>query len=264
MGSPEIFSKNDTLSGFALPNSRTTASAFPSTANPSAPDEVQALFNRIAPQYDQLNQWLSLGQHTAWKQMTVSWSRPFPGASCLDVCCGSGDLTRMLANATGPAGKVIGLDFAHAQLEQARTLADLKLGHKRIQWIQGDALDLPFAANEFDSITMGYGLRNVANITQALAELWRVLKPGGNIAILDFHRPYNPQMLTLQTWCLDQIVVPMAERFGLYNEYAYIRPSLDRFPQGVQQVELAEAAGFLKPTHYTTAGGMMGVLVACK
>ena len=239
-------------------------SSFPSEASPSKPTEVEALFNRISPVYDQLNSWLSLGQHSAWKQMAVSWSQPFPGASCLDICCGSGDLTRMLAYAAGPKGKVIGLDFAERQLKRAETIAYRKLGADRIQWVQGDALDLPFEANTFSSVTMGYGLRNVAYIDQALAEILRVLKPGGTVAILDFHRPESTQMLGFQTWCLDNVVVPIADQFGLYDEYAYIRPSLERFPQGAQQVELAQDAGFVKPVHYAIAGGMMGILVAHK
>lgn len=262
MRSPETFSTQST--GSASSDSNAKASAFPSKAKPSEPDEVQALFNRIAPQYDQLNHWLSLGQHAAWKKMTVSWSKPFPGASCLDVCCGSGDLARLLAEAAGPQGKVIGIDFAQAQLDRAQRIAYIKLGSNRIQWIQGNALDLPFEDNTFDSITMGYGLRNVASLHKALTELWRVLKPGGNVAILDFHRPYNPKILELQTWCLDNVVVPIADRFGLYNEYAYIRPSLEQFPQGQQQIEYAQAAGFTQPVHYAITGGMMGVLVASK
>ncbi|NEP44753.1 MAG: bifunctional demethylmenaquinone methyltransferase/2-methoxy-6-polyprenyl-1,4-benzoquinol methylase UbiE [Okeania sp. SIO2H7] len=237
---------------------------FPSNASPANPAEVEALFNRIAPVYDQLNHWLSLGQHKAWKHMAVRWSNARQGHTCLDICCGSGDLTRMLAEATGPSGNVIGLDFASEQLERAETIAYLKFGSDRIQWIHGDALSLPFEPNTFDAITMGYGLRNVADIDRALAEIWRVLKPGGTAAILDFHKPQNQQIWEFQTWCLDTIVVPLANRFDLYNEYAYIRPSLERFPQGPQQVNLAKAVGFVQPVHYAIAGGMMGILVAQK
>ena len=231
---------------------------------PSDPEQVQALFNRIAPLYDQFNHWLSLGQHHVWKQMAVKWSRPFPGAICLDVCCGSGDLTRLLAQSVGASGQVIGLDFAGAQLERAKQITYRKLGSCPIQWIQGDALDLPFESNHFHSITMGYGLRNVADIHRALQELYRVLQPGGAVAILDFHRPQQPQMLQFQNWCLDQVVVPLAEQFGMREEYAYIRPSLARFPQGPEQVQYAREAGFVDVVHYAIAGGLMGVLVAQK
>jgi len=235
----------------------------PAPHTPVASDEVQALFNRIAPVYDQFNTWLSLGQHHIWKQMAVDWSEPFAGAVCLDVCCGSGDLTRRLAEAAGPDGTVIGLDFAAAQLQRAEAIASTQVGAAPIQWIQGDALDLPFADHTFDAMTMGYGLRNVVDIPRSLRELWRVLKPGKTAAILDFHRPYNDTIRQLQSWCLTQVVVPLAEQWQVRDDYAYILPSLERFPQGQQQVALAHDAGF-DAVHYTTAGGMMGVLVARK
>jgi demethylphylloquinol methyltransferase len=133
-----------------------------------------------------------------------------------------------------------------------------------VEWIEGDALQLPFAANQFDAATMGYGLRNLVNIPLGLSELYRVLKPGAKVAVLDFHRPESTWMQSFQQWYLDRLVVPLAESLNLKQEYAYIMPSLDRFPTGRQQVELARQAGFATVTHYPIAGGMMGVLVAQK
>ncbi|NEQ99970.1 MAG: bifunctional demethylmenaquinone methyltransferase/2-methoxy-6-polyprenyl-1,4-benzoquinol methylase UbiE [Cyanothece sp. SIO2G6] len=247
-------------------SSRLTSNPSTTTILDSAPptNDVQELFNRIAPVYDQFNHWLSLGQHQVWKQMTVRWSRPFLGATCLDVCCGSGDLTRLLAQAVGTTGHVTGLDFAAAQLERAKQITAVKVGDKPISWVEGDALNLPFEDNSFDAVTMGYGLRNVVDIQGALRELLRVLKPRCTVAILDFHRPYNSTMHGFQTWCLNQVVVPLASQFGLAAEYAYILPSLERFPQGFQQVQIAQATGFVNVVHYEIVGGMMGVLVAQK
>lgn len=243
-----------------LPQELVTAS---STSQAQA-REIQALFDRIAPDYDRLNDWLSLGQHRIWKQMAVKWSGARSGDTALDVCCGSGDLARLLARRVGSTGQVYGLDFSTAQLEVARQRTQACIQPLAITWLPGDALNLPFADNTFDAATMGYGLRNVLDIPRSLSELCRVLKPGAKAAILDFHRPSQPIVQRFQQWYLDTVVVPMAESLGLKEEYAYISPSLDRFPTGREQVALAEQAGFTQVVHYPIAGGVMGVLVAQK
>jgi demethylmenaquinone methyltransferase/2-methoxy-6-polyprenyl-1,4-benzoquinol methylase len=223
--------------------------------------QIRAIFDRIAPVYDQMNEWLSLGQHRIWKQMTVKWSHAKAGDTCLDLCCGSGDLALRLGQRVGHTGHVYGVDFSPAQLAIARQRAQRQCSSAPITWIEADVLNLPFADNQFDAATMGYGLRNVTDITRSLKELHRVLKPGARAAILDFHRPSNTQLRTFQQWYLQNIVVTLAQHLGLSAEYAYINPSLDRFPIGKEQVELARQAGFATATHYPIANGMMGVLV---
>lgn len=228
-------------------------------------ENIQSIFNRIAPVYDALNDRLSLGVHRVWKQMTVDWSGAKPGQICLDLCCGSGDLTYLLAKKVGNKGQVYGVDFSANLLAMAtRRPPSLIKPTAAISWVEADVLALPFANDYFDAATMGYGLRNVTNIPQCLQELYRVLKPGGRAAILDFHRPASPLMRQFQQWYLDHWVVPAAEQFGLTEEYAYIGPSLDRFPAGPEQVKLSQAAGFTEAIHYPLAGGMMGVLVVKK
>jgi demethylphylloquinol methyltransferase len=227
--------------------------------------DIQAIFNRIAPVYDRLNNDLSLGMHWVWKQMTVAWSGAKPGDNCLDLCCGSGDLTQLLAKQVRPNGTVIGADFAPAQLELAAArIANIYPPINCIDWVEADALNLPFANNYFDAATMGYGLRNVTNIPRCLAELHRVLKTDAKVAILDFHRPANNLVRRFQQWYLDAIVVPKASQLGMMNEYAYLNPSLDRFPTGLEQVKLGLAAEFSHAIHYPIASGMMGVLVLTK
>lgn len=228
------------------------------------PSDIQAIFDRIAPVYDQLNDALSLGQHRVWKRMTVKWAQPQPRDTALDLCCGSGDLAFLLAKTIGKGGTVIGADFSPQQLEIARQRQINQGLLSSLEWVEADALDLPFAENTFDCATIGYGLRNVVNISRCLEELYRVLKPGASAAILDFHRPYSSVVGQFQEWYLDAFVVPTAERFGLKEDYAYISPSLDRFPQGREQVRLAEAAGFTKVKHYAIALELMGVLVITK
>lgn len=223
-------------------------------------EEIQALFNRIAPAYDQLNDWLSLGQHRVWKQMAVAWSGASAGSVCLDICCGSGDLARLLARR---GAEVYGLDFSAAQLAVAEQRRQATVQPLAITWVEGDALNLPFADSYFDAATMGYGLRNLTDIPRGLSELYRVLKPGAKAALLDFHQPSSSLVQQFQQWYLNTVVVPLAESLGLKQEYAYIMPSLDRFPNGAKQVEMACQAGFTA-THYPIASGMMGVLVVQK
>jgi demethylmenaquinone methyltransferase/2-methoxy-6-polyprenyl-1,4-benzoquinol methylase len=225
---------------------------------------VQTLFDRIAPVYDRLNDDLSLGLHWVWKQMAVSWSGAAPGDCCLDLCCGSGDLAQLLAKRVGSSGQVYGADFAEAQLAIAAQRAAQLYLPTTIQWVQADALHLPFADAFFDAATLGYGLRNVVDIPRCLTELHRVLKPGGKATILDFHRPRNCLAAQCQHWYLDNIVVPTARRYDMNEEYAYLMPSIAQFPIGTDQVKLGLAAGFTAATHYPIAGGIMGILVLSK
>ena len=229
-----------------------------------APSEIKAIFDRIAPIYDSLNDRLSFGQHRIWKKMTVKWSEVKAGDKALDLCCGSGDLALLLAKEVGEQGEVTGLDFACEQLAIAKQRQMLKCPTVTMNWLEGDALDLPFDDNCFDCATMGYGLRNVTNIPLCLQELLRVLKPGAKAAILDFHRPSAGYMKALQEWYLANIVVPTAANMGVKEEYAYINPSVERFPTGAEQIELAYRAGFSYAVHYPLMGEMMGVLVLTK
>ena len=156
------------------------------------------------------------------------------------------------------------MDFASEQLAIAKQRQITKCPTVPMNWIEGDALDLPFDNDSFDCATMGYGLRNVTNISLSLQELYRVVKPGAKSAILDFHRPDPGIMQMFQAWYLANIVVPTAEDMGMKEEYAYINPSVERFPTGREQIELARTAGFSLAVHYPLMGGMMGILVLTK
>ncbi len=229
------------------------------------PEQIRELFNRIAPHYDALNQTLSLGLHRVWKRMAVRWSGAGPGGHVLDLCCGTGDLALQLARRVGRSGQVVGLDFSPAMLAIAQRRAQQLLPGYSLEWVLGNALALPFANHRFDAITMGYGLRNVTDIPQALREIYRVLKPGCRAAILDFHRPAGiPFLESFQRWYLTTHVVAQAKAFGLASEYAYIAPSLDRFPGGEQQRQMALQLGFSAAKFYPLAGGMMGVLLVVR
>ncbi|MEM9926930.1 MAG: bifunctional demethylmenaquinone methyltransferase/2-methoxy-6-polyprenyl-1,4-benzoquinol methylase UbiE [Cyanobacteria bacterium P01_D01_bin.50] len=226
--------------------------------------EIRSIFDRIAPVYDQLNDRLSLGQHRIWKEMTVKWSAAKMGDTCLDLCCGSGDLALSMARRIGITGKVYAVDFSSELLEVAKQRSKVPYPTPSITWLEADVLQLPFDNCQFDAATMGYGLRNVTDISCCLKELHRVLKTGAKAAILDFHRPENSMMRAFQQWYLDNLVVPTASQMGLKEEYAYINPSLERFPSGREQVKIAGEVGFANALHYPIANGMMGVLVVTK
>jgi demethylmenaquinone methyltransferase/2-methoxy-6-polyprenyl-1,4-benzoquinol methylase len=226
--------------------------------------EIKAIFDRIAPVYDQLNNWLSFGQHRIWKLMTVKWSEPSSGDVGLDLCCGSGDLTHLLAKQIGKNGQVMGVDFSPKQLAIASQRVSQKYPDYPIGWVEADILNLPFEDNHFDCATMGYGLRNVTDIPRCLEELHRVLRVGAKAAILDFNHPDLFYLREFQKWYLENVVVSTAKYLGLTEEYTYINLSLERFPCREQQIELAHSVGFSAATHYPIAGGLMGVLVVKK
>ena len=215
--------------------------------------------------YDQLNDVLSLGLHRVWKRAAVKWTGVRSGDRALDVCCGSGDLALRLADAVGPSGEVVGLDFAAAQLrvaaeKEAKLPTRFKLSP--IDWRRGDALALPFEDGAFDGATIGYGLRNVSDIPLALKELARVLRPGGKAAVLDFNNSADANINALQGFILDNVVVPAADLNGVAAEYRYLRPSIERYPKGAELVELACEAGFQSAVFYELApGNLMGCLV---
>ncbi|MEM6447027.1 MAG: bifunctional demethylmenaquinone methyltransferase/2-methoxy-6-polyprenyl-1,4-benzoquinol methylase UbiE [Cyanobacteria bacterium P01_D01_bin.123] len=241
------------------------------TSDIATVDRIRDLFDRIAPHYDRLNDLLSFGLHRVWKEMTVKWAAPVLGGHALDLCCGSGDLALRLARHVGPNGDVTGVDVSENLLAIARQRSQLQGWSNRLQWQLADALDLPFAANTFDAVTMGYGLRNVTDIPRSLREIERVLRPGARAAILDFQSSSTTHEMTtdrpahwLQQTYLTQIVEPVAGRLGLTAEYAYIRDSLQTFPDGQTQLKLSDKAGFARSSYYSIAGGLMGVLVLQK
>ncbi|XP_062158769.1 2-phytyl-1,4-beta-naphthoquinone methyltransferase, chloroplastic [Alnus glutinosa] len=229
-----------------------------------ASDERQGLFNRIAPVYDNLNDLLSLGQHRIWKRMAVSWSGAKMGDRVLDLCCGSGDLAFLLSEKVGSNGKVTGLDFSKEQLSIASHRQNLvpKACRNIIEWVEGDALDLPFPDGYFDAITVGYGLRNVVDKHRAMLEMLRVLKPGSRVSVLDFNKSTQPFTAATQEWMIDNVVVPMATGYGLAKEYEYLKSSIREFLTGKELEKLALQVGFSSARHYEIGGGLMGNLVA--
>ena len=233
----------------------------PASIQPGDPEQVRDLFDRIAPAYDSFNDLLSLGLHRIWKRQAVAWLEPQAGQCVLDLCCGTGDLALVVAEKVRPAGLVLGIDAAAAPLERARERARSQ-PWLPVEFRQGDAAATGLADASADAAVMAYGLRNLPDPAAGLQELRRLLRPGGRAAVLDFNRPAEPQGSTaaFQRFYLRRLVVPLARRAGLEDQYAYLERSLERFPTGAQQEELAVVVGFGYARHRLLAGGQMGLL----
>ena len=228
---------------------------------PGDPAAVEQLFNAVAPRYDRLNDLLSLGLHRVWKRQLLAWLRPCPGERWLDLCCGTGDLALLLASRLRPGGEVLGIDAAAAPLQRAQQRSAQE-PWLPVRWQQGDALHTGLASAGFDGVVIGYGLRNLADPAAGLAEVRRLLRPGGRAGVLDFNRQKAGGVgEAFQRAYLRRLVVPTAALVGLKEHYAYLEASLQRFPDGAAQERLALDAGFRAARHRALAGGQMGLLL---
>jgi demethylmenaquinone methyltransferase / 2-methoxy-6-polyprenyl-1,4-benzoquinol methylase len=219
---------------------------------------VRAMFTRLAWRYDLVNDVMSFGLHRRWKRQTVAiaFKGRAAGARLLDLCCGTGDLG-FLAEATRDA-RVNGVDFTLPMLAVARRR---RLDSRsRASFTQGDALALPFADARFDVITVGYGLRNIADPQAALREMRRVLAPGGRAVVLDFGKPENSVAAALYQAFLRTMMPAVGWLFHRDPEtYLYIPESLKRYPGQRGVAELMRKAGFENVRYENRLLGTMGI-----
>jgi demethylmenaquinone methyltransferase/2-methoxy-6-polyprenyl-1,4-benzoquinol methylase len=191
------------------------------------------MFDRIAPVYDLMNRLMTLGLDRGWRRLTVA-AVVGPGDRVLDACCGTGDLA---VAAEREGGIVTGLDFSARMLERARRKSPT------VEWVEGDLLALPFADGAFDAATVGFGVRNVADLERALGELRRVLRPGGRLAILEITQPRGPLRPFFRLWF--DVLVPLAGRvLPGGGAYAYLPASVRRFPTAEELAALLARTGF--------------------
>jgi demethylmenaquinone methyltransferase/2-methoxy-6-polyprenyl-1,4-benzoquinol methylase len=214
-----------------------------------APEGVRSMFDRIAPVYDPMNRLMTAGLDRRWRRETAA-AVVRPGDRVLDVCCGTGDLAVAAARAGG--GRVTGLDFSERMLERARRKAP------ELAWVQGDALAMPFDDGSFDSVTIGFGLRNLEDERRGLAELRRVLVPGGRVGVLEITRPKGVLVPFYRAW-FDGLV-PLAGKVLPGGEaYAYLPASVRRFPSPESLAELMVRAGFEQVRYRLFAGGIVAL-----
>jgi demethylmenaquinone methyltransferase/2-methoxy-6-polyprenyl-1,4-benzoquinol methylase len=203
---------------------------------------VQRLFQEIAPRYDLMNSIMSVSLHKRWRAFAVSELRLKPGDCALDVCCGTGDFLPPLRKAIGP-GRLVGLDFCEAMLSRARGKTDAALSI-------GDACRLPLQSNQFDGVTVGWGIRNVPDIDKAHQEIVRVLKPGGRFASVDMAKPRNPLMCRLSTFVFQSFVPKLGALLGNRRAYEYLPASTQRFWDREALAESMTRAGMVDVRHH--------------
>jgi len=205
---------------------------------------VHGVFSRVASKYDIMNDVMSGGVHRLWKDAMMDWLAPRPGQRLLDVAGGTGDVAfRFLQRAPGATATM--LDMTEPMLVAGRQRAEAEKLAERLEWVVGDAMALPFAANSFDVFTISFGIRNVTRIGDALTEAYRVLRPGGRLMVLEFSQLPNPAL----QWAYDRYsfnVIPLMGQLivGDRASYQYLVESIRKFPDQETFAGMIRAAGF--------------------
>ena len=223
---------------------------------------VRRLFATIADRYDLITRLLSFGLDQRWKRRLLQLADPQPSHRVLDLACGTGDLA---IGAAARGADVIGVDITPRMIELARIAGASAVTPGRLLWIVGDMTALPVAAATYDCITTGYGLRNVPDLSGAIAEIHRVLKPGGRLCSLDFDRPES--RLVRGVYLTYLTVVGSTIGWALHGDpdtYRYIPASIRRYPGARAVVKLLETAGFTDVRHIPVLGGLMAIHVATR
>ncbi len=221
---------------------------------------VRRLFSTIADRYDLITVLLSYGQDRRWKRRIAELTGAGLDTRVLDLACGTGDIAFAVA---GRGARVVGLDVTHRMVQLARLKAPAS--GAGVRFVTADMMALPFRDEEFDVVTTGYGIRNVPDITGAIAEMRRVLKPGGALLSLDFNRPVNP--LVRGVYLTYLTVVGSALGLALHRDpdtYRYIPESIRRYPGAVEVNAMIRRQGFSSSEHLPVLGGLMAIHHATK
>ena len=212
------------------------------------PEGVRTMFDRIAPVYDVMNRVMTMGLDLRWRRITAQ-AVVRSGDRVLDACCGTGDLA-IAAQKAG--GTVTGLDFSPRMLERARRKAPGQT------WVEGDLLALPFEDASFEAATVGFGVRNVADLPLALAEVRRVLVTGGRVGVLEITQPRGLVAPFYRLW-FDRIVPVLGKLLKGGAAYSYLPASVRRFPGPDELGALMREAGFEVVEWRTFAGGIVAL-----
>jgi demethylmenaquinone methyltransferase/2-methoxy-6-polyprenyl-1,4-benzoquinol methylase len=243
----------------------TTASS-PSEAPGTLPEpQVRAMFDRIARVYDRMNGLMTAGLHHQWRRRAADLAQLLPGGTVLDVATGTGDLAFELGHRVAPDGVVVGADFSENMLAIAR---DKHAARRRvtsapagveIRFEQGNALDLAYGDGQFDAATVGFGARNFSDLERGLAEMTRVVRPGGKVVVLEITTPTEgPVAVGLKLW-FDHLV-PLLGRLALDRDaYEYLPNSVRRFPPPRELAAIMSKVGLTDVRYVLTAGGIIAL-----
>lgn len=216
------------------------------------------MFDRIAGFYDVMNSVMTAGMHHRWRSRAADLAAVGPGDEALDVACGTGDLAIELARRVTPGGSVVGSDFSEQMLERARTKAP------GLAWELGNALELPYASARFDAATVGFGARNFADLDRGLAEMTRVVRPGGRVVVLEITTPTKPPLSTFYSLWFDRVVPLIGRVTGEEQAYSYLPESVKRFPTPEALAGAMSRAGLRDVRWILTAGGIIALHVGTR
>jgi demethylmenaquinone methyltransferase/2-methoxy-6-polyprenyl-1,4-benzoquinol methylase len=211
------------------------------------------MFDRIARVYDRMNSVMTAGLHHCWRERAADLAQVGPGARALDVATGTGDLSLALARRVGATGEVVGSDFSEGMLALARRK------DPSLRWEWGNALELPYADDEFDAATVGFGARNFSDLDRGLAEMARVVRPGGRVVVLEITTPSKPPLSWFFRAWFDRVVPQLGRLAGDSEAYTYLPSSVRRFPGPADLGSRMAAAGLADVRWILTAGGIIAI-----
>ena len=220
------------------------------------PDDVSKMFDDVAHRYDFLNDLLSLGRTKAWRRVVTSIIAPKPGMKILDIAAGTGSSSRPLVD---KGAEVTALDFSHGMIEQGRKQ------NKNINFVQGDALKLPFEDNSFDVTTISFGLRNTSNTEKALKEALRVTKDGGRIVVAEFSHPVNPIFKKIYLNYLMKALPVIVKKISKNPDaYIYLAESIRAWPDQAELASIMRDSGFKSVAWQDLTFGIVAVHIGYK
>lgn len=242
------------------PTNNTTHFGFKSVPKEQKVTMVADVFHSVAAKYDIMNDVMSMGIHRLWKRFTIDCSGVRPGQQVLDLAGGTGDITALFSKRVGPSGKVVLADINESMLNVGRDkLRDLGLV-TNIEFVQANAEALPFADNSFDIVSIGFGLRNVTDKDAALRSIFRVLKPGGRLLVLEFSKPQSEVLSKAYDLYSFRILPFMGQLIANDKEsYQYLAESIRMHPDQETLKQMMQDAGFAEVSYHNLTGGIVAL-----